>query len=236
MLNRDTIDRICELSRPEEVEIDGRKYTTHNLHRVEEPLAAGFGVNSLIGLVGYIKEAKEIDGPNDVVIVVNSPTEVVVVGHPVGPFQQRRTYCIATLSNSPFRFNDFLSQEEFVIGLMTQFEKTDPLDDVVAVAGNLAVNSEVKTEDDGFTQRVALNAGVVRRAETTVENPVALKPFRTFLEVNQPECKLILRFKKHGDSILCALREADGGLWKNDAKNAIRDYLVGQLPDFVVLA
>ncbi|MEG2294316.1 MAG: hypothetical protein RR936_08180 [Carnobacterium sp.] len=49
-----------------------------------------------------------------------------------------------------------------------------------------------------------------------------MQPYRTFLEVPQPESAFIFRLDDEGR---CALFEADGGLWKNEAILNVRKYL-----------
>ena len=50
-------------------------------------------------------------------------------------------------------------------------------------------------------------------ADVKVPNPVTLRPFRTFIEVEQPESKFIFRMREGGR---CAIFEADGahGSWR----------------------
>ena len=49
----------------------------------------------------------------------------------------------------------------------------------------------------------------------------------------------IFRMKQFSAGVSCALFEADGGAWTLDAKNAIREYLEGELdcvPGLVILS
>ena len=72
-----------------------------------------------------------------------------------------------------------------------------------------------------------------------VPNPVRLKPYRTFLEVEQPESEFIFRMKDCHGGIGCAFFEADGGAWKIEATQNIKAYLQEELKDldqFTVIA
>ncbi|MEB9782308.1 hypothetical protein P4K16_30685, partial [Bacillus cereus] len=53
-------------------------------------------------------------------------------------------------------------------------------------------------------------------------NPVQLSPYRTFVEVEQPESKFVFRMR---EGARCGLFEADGGAWKLEAMNNIKEYL-----------
>lgn len=56
------------------------------------------------------------------------------------------------------------------------------------------------------------------------------KPYRTFLEVDQPVSEFIFRMKQDKyDGVLCALFEADGGAWKMEATERIKKYLESEL-------
>lgn len=47
----------------------------------------------------------------------------------------------------------------------------------------------------------------------------------------QPESEFIFRMKSDDRSVFCALFEADGGAWKNEAMQSIKQYLEEQLKD-----
>lgn len=80
----------------------------------------------------------------------------------------------------------------------------------------------VRIWEDGF------NAG---KEDVIVPNPVTLRPYRTFLEVEQPESKFIFRIREGSDGQpMFKLVEADGGLWKYEAVDAIKKYLTENLP------
>lgn len=62
-----------------------------------------------------------------------------------------------------------------------------------------------------------------------VPNPVTLKPFRTFHEIEQPEIAFVFRMKNGQSGVSCALFEADGGAWKFNAVHSIAEYLKKEL-------
>ncbi|MNW60692.1 hypothetical protein D3C74_386970 [compost metagenome] len=65
----------------------------------------------------------------------------------------------------------------------------------------------------GMTQSVVAKTGVATVEDVKVPNPVLLAPYRTFVEVEQPESSFVFRMK---DGPSAALFEADGGAWRND--------------------
>ncbi|MGV8103295.1 hypothetical protein ACE15I_33430, partial [Bacillus thuringiensis] len=71
-------------------------------------------------------------------------------------------------------------------------------------------------------QAVTVKTGVASRGNAKVPNPVQLSPYRTFVEVEQPESKFVFRMR---EGARCGLFEADGGAWKLEAMNNIKEYL-----------
>ena len=56
-------------------------------------------------------------------------------------------------------------------------------------------------------------------------------PYRTFLEIEQPSSNFVFRIDGSGSVPEFTLIEADGGLWINQSKERIKEYLVGELQD-----
>ena len=67
----------------------------------------------------------------------------------------------------------------------------------------------------------------IRIATTT--SKLTLAAYRTFIEIDQPERKFVLRMQS-GPRV--ALLEADGGAWKNEAIRNIENYLMEELSEF----
>jgi hypothetical protein len=137
-----------------------------------------------------------------------------------------------------------MPQENFVIALRSLFIQDSQLDDLVRLAGNLASGSEIRQQDDGFTQQATVKAGVIMVAEKTMLPRVKLTPFRTFREATQPSSEYVFRVKGDDKGNYCALFEADGGTWKLQAIDNVKDWLSNQLkgstvsglPDIPIIA
>ena len=78
----------------------------------------------------------------------------------------------------------------------------------------------VELEDDGITQKVKAKNGVSLNWGVTTKPIVTLTPYRTFIEVEQPESEFLFRVRDNS----FALFEADGGAWKIKAKQNIRKF------------
>ena len=113
-------------------------------------------------------------------------------------------------------------------------------DDVMCRDSLYAAKCDVPGFRDGFREyeqgqrrdhprqrrEVEARQGVSLKALVQVKPRVALRPFRTFLEVEQPESEFLLRLDDDGN---VGLFEADGGMWQQTAKASITAYFEDKL-------
>ena len=95
--------------------------------------------------------------------------------------------------------------------------------------GSVVQGREAEYTDDGLTQRVTARAGVTRREVVDLPNPVTLRPFRTFMDIEQPASLFVLRLNagQDGEQPTVSLTEADGGAWKNQVIASIKEFFAG---------
>ena len=231
------IDRILELARPEKVVVEGRTYTPLGLKSVAPPTPDVYTVHTLRGLADYLKSNVDCLEYGNLIVHVASHDCVQVFSGMDGEWRQREFYLKATLLPVVFEFDRWMDQETFVIGMMAKFCPENDRDDILKVVGNLVENAAVRIEDDGMTQQVSAKTGIGRIVDVSIENPVTLTPFRTFIEVDQPASKFVLRMRKGGDgkSPQIALFEADGGAWRIAAINNVAQWLQRELPEGVTV-
>jgi hypothetical protein len=98
------------------------------------------------------------------------------------------------------------------------------------VVGNVKEENVRSIGDDGVSQSVTAKTGVATVEDVKVPNPVLLSPYRTFVEVTQPESAFVFRMK---NGPVAALFEADGGAWRNAAIDAVADYLADELSELI---
>lgn len=229
-----TIDRILELAPANTLEIDGFTYIDKDKTVIlfKPPVLTAIGISTLTGIVNLLENKFEGLISAGTMIHVVSQDLVTVFHRHSDNFGRRQEYINAKRlkPEKEFAFNAYLPQEKFVIALRSQFVPSSELDALVALAGNIAKETEVRQEDDGFGQRVTMKGGVHLVAERTLNPRVTLKPFRTFLEADQPESVFLFRVQ-HDEmqGNLCALFEADGGGWKLQAMENVKTWLTNQL-------
>lgn len=218
---KEALQYIVKIGTPDIHDVNGQDFATQPMHLLPEPTPCALKVRSLSGMVEYLKSNFDEDDFGKRMIHVVSPTEVVAFSTFNGNFR-RNEYIVANAMIPSFNFDRWYDSEEFNIKLQSTFVRNDDRDIMLKVVGNIREENVKQVGDDGVSQAVQAKVGVATVATVQVPNPVVLKPYRTFVEVDQPESDFIFRMK-NGPS--CALFEADGGAWKLDAMKNIRNYL-----------
>ena len=232
------LEYIVAMSAPNVREIDGETYSDKPLNRISYvPRASSIEMNTLSSLIDYIKYGVDIF-PEKMIIHVISPTHVSM--YSALDAERKREYVVDVKANVPaFGFNQFIDHESFCIGVQSKFIDRDIPERndkslLLKFAGTVEAGSVSEYGDDGVSQKATVKTGIASKGEALIPSPVTLKPYRTFVEVEQPTSSFIFRMKedKYKTGIQCALYEADGGAWKIDAMNAISDYLAEALEDY----
>ena len=122
------------------------------------------------------------------------------------------------------------SLEEAMVALRSKFQHTDDVDYILSLIGRMDVNQQISSEDNGVTQTVQVRSGVSFVENQQVRPIVSLAPYRTFQEVLQPESDFVFRVDQDRN---VSLTEADGGMWKLAARNAVKTYLKDALAEEV---
>lgn len=185
---------------------------------------------TLTSLVDYIKG--NIDSMSDKMIIQVVDPETVVLFSQLNEERYREKMVVVKARIPDFRFDTYMDQENFCINLQSKFID-DPDTDralILKFAGTMEAGTIAEYGDDGVTQKATVKTGIASKGEAIVPNPVKLRPYRTFLEVEQPASEFIFRVKQNKyDGISCAIFEADGGAWKIAATSSIKDYLQFEL-------
>jgi hypothetical protein len=194
------------------------------------PLPDTLTVHTLQGFVAALESLPGSDtfAFERCAIVVDSTSCVQLVNLMSNSYGQRALWAKAEYlkPERAFPFNTYLPQEEFNIAIRSMFVQDENTAEVSKLAGNLAANKEIAQEDDGFSQRVNVKAGVVRVETKYPSSRVALRPYRTFTEVEQPASEFVLRIRNDENrGNMLALFEADGGDWKRRAMHEIAQWL-----------
>lgn len=223
---REAIEYIVSLGNTKITHVEGIPYSNGHLTLVKAPTVAPIVVTTLAGLVDYLKS--DFDSTKEVMVHIESPTSVHVYSH-YNRDNVRNNHISAKAILPEFHFGRWYGTEEFNIALQSVFVSNEARDTMLKIVGNIRDEAVRNFGDDGVSQSVSAKAGVATVADVKVPNPVVLKPYRTFVEVKQPESSFVFRMRTGQQGPECALFESDGGAWKVEAIDIIQAHLKKEL-------
>jgi len=251
-MDGEAVNEITKLAQRQTFEINGKFFSLTDLRQVDtQPIPAALRVSTLTALKDYLEA--DIDnlsmrvGEEDVrveemmpekrMLHVESPTAVELIGPVQGDWNKRIVWVRAQREEvGALKFGEYLDHETFMIGLLTQFEPTKDLAEVLRVIGTMKAESVNTSADDGMSQTVSARRGVALAENIKVPSPVMLRPYRTFREFDQPESPFIFRLRNTEGMPECALFDASGAAWKTAAVESIRKWLAENIKDVPVIA
>lgn len=232
---KDALEYVVDLKDNEEkivrsFEQSGKEYYDAKAHDLREldprrypkPLE----LSSLTSLVEYVRKQLDDTGEYANLIIHVTDHDTVEVKTELDDESKRRTLAVAKaiIPNIPFgRYQDV---EQFNIMLQSAFIDNGDSNLLLQFASAIKIDKGAEIADNGVSQTTTIKSGVSSLAQAKTPNPVTLKPYRTFFEVDQPESKFVFRIN---DAPGCALFEADGGIWRAAAKENIHKYLHNNL-------
>jgi hypothetical protein len=229
-MTREAIEKIEELAENKTYEIDGETYSDRVLHRIAPHIdrPQKITVNGLDSAVKLIKaEIAAVTRP--LFVRVNSHKEVSIFTTYNEP-DFERCYLYSVVSDVPEFKEGFRDQQKAIIELRSKFMPNEGVDYLIDLLSKITKDNSVSSNDNGVTQTVEARQGIALAQKVTIKPRVALKPFRTFLEVEQPESEFLLRLDENGN---IGFFEADGGMWKMEAKTNIAAYFKNELSELI---
>lgn len=235
---KEALQWLVESHEPKIIKDGSWSYTDANLKRLDNELRADpIGMTTLSGLVDYIKANVDLMTEKMLVHVI-SPTEVQLISQL--DFDRKRECLVNVKAEVPeFSYGRFIEAESFVIGIRSKFIQNDGAESILRFAGTVESGTVAKYADDGISQSATVKKGITGKEVALVPNPVKLRPYRTFTEVQQPESEFVFRMKDYDGTVTCAIFEADGGAWKREAMKNIKYHLEAELsgmPQFIVIS
>lgn len=230
-LYRQAADRAAELEPYYQLE-DGRQFFTDGDKPITPPRAPFLAFSTLDGLARYLEDGLE-EHVHGRLLRVASPRRVELLSLEYGPDRTRDLIAVAEpITGDKFPFGRYLDPEDFMIKALSMFERTDDLDQILLLLGNLQGEAVRSSSDDGVTQIVTVKKGV-KVQDVAVKNPVELRPFRTFPDVQQPASAYVFRLTGGEDEELpkVGLWEVDDAQWQVRSIEGIKLFFEGALQD-----
>ena len=230
---KEFINRILELDKVEVLDLPEGSFSNKELHRIPRPKVQEILVgNTLRSVMDYLELNKD-KGTDGIGIHVVSPEEVRVISYLRLEDGYTPEFFRATTREyeTEFEFGRKYSQEEFIINMFSNFEINKDAERIIKLASKVVDEKINTSEDDGVSQQVTVKKGASLRDTETIQNPVVLKPYRTFREVDQPQSKFVFRcHQRDNEKPSFSITEASGNAWKLDAIQRIANYYKDLIP------
>lgn len=232
---KEAIEKILDVASPIIYEKDGHSFIVHangdsrELRAVMD-VPATINLNSLEALVKLVKtEAAGQESP--LYITVPSCLEVRCFGQPKEDKRfLRQVYYIVNATDVPgWDAVTKLSFDQAAVALQTRFQDSVDRAYTLQLLSNITTGAKVTYADNGIATSIVTSKGVSLQQNSTIRPLVKLRPYRTFQEVEQPEGMFLIRIDERG----ITFTEADGGMWKLDARKTIAKYLEDNLQELV---
>lgn len=228
-LTREFLEKVEEMVQPQTLTEGIRTFVDKPMHMLVDEIAADIPLrtNSLSSVADYIKSNADFDAlDSDGRKLIHVEDEKTVwLYTEMNSFKKRSALLLASAWVSSFPFGQWLSLENFIISVQANFVADEHRDELLSFVATVKQDTGVEQQDDGVTQKVTTRSGVSLSRTSKVPNPITLRPFRTFSEVEQPESSFVFRIKaEEGCGVKAALFAADGDAWRHDAILKIRDY------------
>ena len=222
------IERIVTENKVQVIEANGRTFATKDLVEImpRKDVAKEIRFSDLSSIVEIVKREMErfvlpiyinIETEKSVSVITSLDTE-----------KEREKPYSAVAEGSRFNFGSGYDYERFVIAIRSQFIQTPNTANLLQLLKKVSNIESVETSDDGITQSVVAKQGAMLASDVKISPIIRLAPFRTFIEVEQPDSDFLFRIS---DRNVFALYEADGGAWKIKAKKNIRAFFEATLGD-----
>lgn len=231
---RSFVEKILEMAPVQRIQEGDRVFTDKKIIPVFEPEVEKIGCHTLTGLIDFYN-ALDLDDRNRAMFLVDDFDRVSIVSEIFGVEKQREVFITAKAYDQEKPFNRYYNNEDFMIKVMSCFVQDETTEKVLRIIGNLKVEAGLQVTDDGLSQQVTAKTGITKVENIELPNPIVLRPYRTFMDIEQPDSAFILRLKQ-ADGVSCALFEADGCAWKNDAIARIKGFIGQNLHDVQVIA
>lgn len=225
---KEALQYLVSLKDNKTYEINGDTYADRDLVRipihVDRPQE--IQVNGLDSIVKLVHNESDMIENSPLYIRVVSPRKVRVFS--ALDSTMGRDYLYEAACDAPDFKGGWRDQETAIIELRSAFVPNDGTEYLLDMLSRISKEDGVTSEDNGVSQTISARQGVSLKRFEQVRSRVALRPYRTFTEVEQPESEFILRLD--GDTRV-GLIEADGGQWKMAAKESIKNYFEASLSE-----
>ena len=227
---KEAIKEIERMAAPTFHEVDGSVYSNQQMVLIQDkkPMPKCIDLTGLDSVCKMVRNEAEHVGLQ-IFIQVKDYKSVSVFTELDA--DEDRLYLYKCSADTPdVTMGRFIDYENAVIELRSLYIPNDGTKYLLQLLGSISNESKVTTSDNGVTQKVEAKSGIALSSMVEIEPRVTLQPFRTFVEVAQPESEFLLRINDRGQ---IGMFPADGGVWKLEATRNVAAYFEDKLKDMI---
>ena len=227
---REMIEKIESMAKPTFHEVDGQVFASKEMIHVadKKPMPRCIDLTGLDSICKMVRNEAEHVGLQ-IFIQVKDYKSVSVFTEL--DEDEDRLYLYNCVADTPaVTMNRFMAYENAVIELRSLYIPNKGTEYLLQLLSSISNESKVTSSDNGVTQRVEAKSGIALSSMVEIQPRVTLQPFRTFVEVAQPESEFLLRINDRGE---IGFFPADGGVWKLEATRNVAAYFEDKLKDMI---
>lgn len=215
---KEAIQYLVSLKDNKTYTINGETYSDNDLYRIAPHVdrPACLEVTGLDSIVKLVRNELDMFDNLPLFIRVDGARKVSVFS--TYDDVMRRDNLYNAVCDVPGFRDGFREYEKSIIELRSRFAPGEGVDYLLDLLSRMSKENGVTTRDNGVSQEVEARQGISLKTMVTIRPRVSLRPYRTFLEVEQPASEFLLRLDDDGN---VGLFEADGGMWEMEAKKNI---------------
>ena len=227
---KDAIKEIERMSAPIFYEADGSVFANQELMHVmdKKPMPRCIDLTSLDSICKMVHNEAEHIGLQIFIQVKDYHSVSVFTSLDT---DEDRLYLYKCDADTPaVTMGRFMAYENAVIELRSLYIPNEGTEYLLQLLSSISSESKVTSSDNGVTQQVEARSGIALNSMVKIKPRVTLQPFRTFIEVEQPESEFLLRINERGE---IGFFPADGGVWKLEATRTVASYFEDKLKDMI---
>lgn len=221
------IEKIQELCAPNLFQANGHNFLADKAGgytevKPELEMVENIHLSSLDALVKFVK-TEAVKDYGIVYITIPDHMTVKCFTHPFEELRMNRAYLYVANATDVPGWNEkvSLSFEEALIALRTRFQPATDTEYALRLLSNITTGGKVTYNDNGVATSIVTKRGIDLQGNEAIKPIIKLRPYRTFQEVAQPESQFLIRINERNITFI----EADGGMWKLEARNTVKKYL-----------
>jgi hypothetical protein len=144
-------------------------------------------------------------------------------------FMRQTLYNVVATDVPGWKEDGEMGYEQALIAVRTRFQQSPDTEYLLRLLSSISNKAKLTFADNGIATSIVSEKGIALQQSEAIRPIVTMRPYRTFQEIEQPASEFHIRISEKGIRFL----EADGGMWKLEARKTIVAYLHDALSGLV---